>query len=189
MSSTKKWIIDELNKSIHNISVTCRLQFSLPILTEPLLPNILHLPEYGINPKSSCHVNPTDLSPVCTKFQQHNCYLVNLTDDLGFGVGSSGTDIKMNQALPSHASFFVKYMSANITDSYIYTNRNTECLVTAACKMGPSYHSKCFKFSAMRPSSVESETETRTNESHPSNKIQFSVECKAVSSTIIFHSS
>jgi hypothetical protein len=137
-------------------------------------------------------VKSTDLSPVCTKFQQHNCYLVDLTQELGFGVGSSGTDIKVNQALPSHASLFVKYrMSANITDSYIYTNRDTDCLVTttAARKEVPSYHLKCFKFSAMRPSSAETETETRTKECHPSNKIHFSVECKAISSNIIFHSS
>jgi len=122
---------------------------------------------------------------VCPKFQQHHYYLVNLTRDLGFGVGSSETDIKVNQALPSHASLFVKYGSAKITDSYRYTNRNTECLVTttAACKEFPCYHSKCFKFSTMRPSSAESTTETRTKECHPSNKIHFSVGCKAVSST------
>jgi len=35
----------------------------------------------------------------------------------------------------------------------------------------------------MTPSSAESATETRTKEYHPSNKIPFSVECKAVSST------
>jgi hypothetical protein len=133
---------------------------------------------------ASCHVKPTDLSPVCPKFQQHHCYLVNLTLDLGFGVGSSGTNIKVNQALPSHASLFVKYRNANITDSDTYTNINTDCFVTttATCKEVPSYHSKCFKFSAMRPSCAERETETCTKECHPSNQIHFSAKCKAVSS-------
>ena len=108
--------------------MTCRLQFSLPILTQPLLPITLYLPEYGINPKSLCLVNPTALSPVCTKFQQHNCYLVNLTRVLGFGVGSSESDIKMNQALPSHASLFVKYRrSSNLTA----TNTQTEILTAS----------------------------------------------------------
>lgn len=130
-------------------------------------------------------MKPTDSSPVCPKFQQHHCYLVNLTHDLGFGVGSSGTDIKVNQALSSsHASLFVNYRNANITDSYTYTNINTDCLVTttAACTEVPSYHLKCFKFSAMKPSCAETETETCTKERHPSNKIHFSAKCKAVSS-------
>jgi hypothetical protein len=131
---------------------------------------------------SSCHVKPTDSSPVCPTFQHHQCYLVNLNHYLGFGVGSNETDIKVNQAIPSHASLFVKYRNTNVTHSYTYTNINTDCLVTTTveCKEVPRYHSNCFKFSAMRPSCAERETETCTKECHPSNKINFSAKCNAV---------